>query len=164
MFSFARYNPSDYELVRRVLKASPRGYHPPGFSVPNRKTDWKMCEYVTESILRLCGSICCLLNLLSVGVFGEFPGAQWEYPNATWERQQEIVQEFKQRALGLLHFFMVDPAVPSKVRLEMSKYGLCKDEYNRSDHWMPQLYVRTALRMVRESCFWLDCLNDCCNR
>ena len=52
------------------------------------------------------------------------------------------------RALGLLKFFTVDPAVPHEVRAKMATYGLCKDEYNRSDHWMSQLYVRTALRMV----------------
>ena len=38
------YDPAEYELVRRVLQmAGGHGYHPPGFSVPNRKTDWKMC-------------------------------------------------------------------------------------------------------------------------
>ena len=86
--------------------------------------------------------------LRAVGVFGEFPGAQWEYPNATWERQQKITAEFKQRALGLLKFFTTDPAVDPEVRAKMARYGLCRDEYNRSEHWMSQLYVRTALRMV----------------
>ena len=52
------------------------------------------------------------------------------------------------RALGLLKFFTVDPAVSPSVRAKMATYGLCKDEYNRSQHWMSQLYVRTALRMV----------------
>eukprot|EP01043_Picozoa_sp_COSAG02_P035087 COSAG02_NODE_2490_length_8694_cov_3.602909_11_plen_170_part_00 len=85
---------------------------------------------------------------LTVGLFGEFPNAQWEYPNATFERQQEIVADFKQRALGLLKFFTIDPAVPAEVRAKMATLGLCRDEYNRSEHWMSQLYVRTALRMV----------------
>ena len=58
------------------------------------------------------------------------------------------MQEFKQLALGLLHFFTVDPAVPATVREKMATYGLCKDEYSRTEHWMSQLYVRTALRMV----------------
>jgi len=47
----------------------------------------------------------------------------------------------------LLHFFLVDPAVPEKFRAAMKDVGLCRDEYNRTDHWMPQLYVRSALRM-----------------
>jgi hypothetical protein len=38
------YDPADYELVRRVVKMHPGIAHAPGFSVPNRKTDWKMCE------------------------------------------------------------------------------------------------------------------------
>jgi N-acetyl-beta-hexosaminidase len=119
------YDPADYELVRRVLKKKPGLAHTPGFSVPNRKTDWKM-----------------------FGTFGEFPNKQWDYPNASYARQQEIVEGFKQGALGLLKFFTTDPAVPAAVRQKMSTYGLCRDEYNRSDHWMSQLYVRTALRMV----------------
>ena len=85
---------------------------------------------------------------LTVGLFGEFPNAQWEYPNATYERQQEIVADFKQRALGLLKFFTVDLVVPAEARAKMATFGLCRDEYNRSEHWMSQLYVRTALRMV----------------
>ena len=95
------YEPADYELQRRFLKLNPDFGSPPGFSVPNSKTDWKM-----------------------FGVFGEFPNAQWEYPNATYERQQEIVADFKQRALGLLKFFTVDPAVSAKVRAKMATYIL----------------------------------------
>jgi hypothetical protein len=55
---------------------------------------------------------------------------------------------FKQKALGLLKFFTMDPAVPAAVRSKMAGLGLCRDEFHRSGHWMSQLYVRTALRMV----------------
>ena len=81
--------------------------------------------------------------------FRRYPNAQWAYPNGTWEQQQRVVADFKQYALGLIHFAKTDPAVPADTRARMATFGLCKDEYNRSaDHWMPQLYVRTALRMV----------------
>ena len=39
-------------------------------------------------------------------------------------------------ALSLLHFMAVDPAVPKSTRMRMQALGLCKDEYNRSAHWM----------------------------
>jgi hypothetical protein len=82
------------------------------------------------------------------GVFGEHPNFQWQYPNGTWEEQQSVVAEFKRYALSLIHFFRVDESVPEATRAKMMALGLCKDEYNRSSHWMPQLYVRSALRMV----------------
>ena len=80
-------------------------------------------------------------------MFGEHPNAQWAYPNASLIGQRRFVGEFKRYALALLHFFLVDPAVPEKFRAAMKDVGLCRDEYNRTDHWMPQLYVRSALRM-----------------
>eukprot|EP00041_Stephanoeca_diplocostata_P020782 m.472220 g.472220 ORF g.472220 m.472220 type:complete len:577 (-) comp21660_c0_seq22:353-2083(-) len=118
------YHPEQFEIVRRAMKL---GWKPsfPSFSVPGRKTDWKM-----------------------FGTFGEHPNAQWDYPNGTWEQQQAIVNEFKQYALGLIHFFRVDSSVPESFRQKMMTLGLCRDEYNRSAHWMPQLYIRSALRMV----------------
>jgi hypothetical protein len=60
--------------------------------------------------------------------FGEHPNYQWAYPNASWTQQQAIVAEFKQYALGLLHFFKVDPAVPAPLRAKIAALGLCKDE------------------------------------
>jgi len=41
--------------------------------------------------------------------------------------------------------------VPASLRQEISGLGLCRDEYNRSDHWPGQLYVRTALRIVGQT-------------
>jgi len=123
----AKYNPTEFELLRRAILAQPGSrIGMPSYGLPNRKSDWKM-----------------------YGTWGEYPAGQWEYPNATWERQQEIVQDFKQHALSLLHFFRTDPVVPAAIRQQVASFGLCRDEYNRSsDHWMPQLYVRSALRMV----------------
>lgn len=121
----AKYDPAKFELLRRAIK---RGFsiQSPHLGIPNRKSDWKM-----------------------IGVFGEYPNLQWRYPNATWEAQQAIIAEFKQHALSLLHFVQTDLAVPIATRMKMKTFGLCLDEFNRtSDHWMPQLYIRSALRMV----------------
>lgn len=119
------YDPAEFELFRRSLALGGGGTSIPPFEVPNSKTDWKMAK-----------------------TFGEHPNFQWGYPNGTWEEQQAIVAEFKRYGLSLLHFLATDPAVPARARAKMQTLGLCKDEYNRSAHWMPQLYVRTALRLV----------------
>jgi hypothetical protein len=39
------------------------------------------------------------------------------------------------------------PRIPEKVRNVVSKWGTCKDEYEREDGWQQQLYVREARRM-----------------
>jgi hypothetical protein len=122
-----RYDPSEFELLRRAMARGAK-FGGPGFSVPNRKTDWKM-----------------------FGTFGEHANFQWAYPNGTWEEQQAVIAEYKRYAISLLHFFRVDPAVPASLRQEISGLGLCRDEYNRSDHWPGQLYVRTALRIVGQT-------------
>ena len=119
------YNPAEFELLRRAIKHGFSIHTPNVNAIPNRKSDWKM-----------------------QGVFGEHPNAQWTYPNGTWEDQQGVVAEFKRYALALLHFVQTDAVVPEATREKMKTYGLCRDEYNRSAHWMPQLYVRSALRMV----------------
>lgn len=121
------YNPAEFELFRRTIALSGGRVSTPGTSIPNSKTDWKMA-----------------------GSFGEHANFQWGYPNGTWEEQQAIVAEFKRFGLSLLHFMATDPAVPAETRAKMKKLGLCKDEYNRSDHWMSQLYVRSALRLVSD--------------
>ena len=99
----------------------------PSFHIPNRKTDWK-----------------------AFGLFGEHPNYQWAYPDAPWARQQQVVAEYRRYIVSLLHFFRTDPAVPASLRAQYATLGLPLDEYNRSAHWTPQLYVRSALRLIGE--------------
>ncbi len=42
------------------------------------------------------------------------------------------------------------PRIPQKVRDVVSKWGTCKDEYDRKDGWQQQLYIREARRMVSD--------------
>ena len=131
----SRYDPAEFELLRRIIAA----YNASGTAVPwgvprgglpNGKTDWKVGG--------------------PPGFNGECVGCNLLYPNASWEEQQAIVAEHKRFTLALLKFWREDPAVPSALRalLAPGQIGLCRDEYNRTaDHWMPQLYVRTALRL-----------------
>ena len=71
------YDPARMELLRRYIRAYNASgqklpFDLPPMSLPNRKSDWKMG-----------------------GTFGEYAGLQWEYPNATWQRQLEIVAEHR---------------------------------------------------------------------
>jgi hypothetical protein len=42
------------------------------------------------------------------------------------------------------------PRIPLQVRDEVSRWGTCKDEFDRADGWQQQLYIREARRMIGE--------------
>ena len=77
-------------------------------------------------------------------------GMNYDYPEASWERRQEIIKAHKDYTLGLLYFTAHDERIPAVIREFVAKWGLPKDEYLDSDHWTPQLYVRESRRMVGE--------------
>ena len=77
-------------------------------------------------------------------------GGSNQWPEAAYPRRREIWQEHYDYTLGLLWFMQSDPRVPESIRAEMSRWGLPKDEYPRSGHWSPQLYVREGRRMISD--------------
>ena len=77
-------------------------------------------------------------------------GSAWEYPDASPERREEIRRHHVDHTRGLLYFLSHDPAVPSAIRRELSRWGLPRGEFADTGHLPHQLYVREARRMVGE--------------
>ena len=126
------YDPKTYELVARFIEACQEigddmdlrwfSKHDP---LPNEKWDF---------------------NTATFG--GNLPGASWEWPEASYDRRIEIAREIENYHRGLLHFLATDPRVPERVRNDMARFGLPRDEFTDTGGWPHQIYVREGRRMV----------------
>lgn len=84
------------------------------------------------------------------GFSTNFIGQNYNYPDGSYKERQNIIEAHRNYQQGLMWTLANHPRIPKVVRNEVSRWGTCKDEYERTDGWQNQLYIREARRMISD--------------
>jgi hypothetical protein len=122
------YEELDYELLFRNYEAGYNRIPWINSKMPNRKTDSNNRD----------------------GFSTDFIGQNYFYPEANYEERARIIQKHRTYQQGLMWSLAYHPRIPEEIREEVSRWGTCKDEFDRTDGWQQQLYIREARRMVND--------------
>lgn len=124
----AGYRAERYELLLRYIRAGVWDAFRPVDRLPNGKVD-----------------------LNNNGAFStDHIGGSYAWPEGDPATRARIYQDHVQYQQGLLWFLASDERLPERVRADMARWGLARDEFRETGGWPHHLYVREGRRLVSD--------------
>ncbi|MCH9653173.1 MAG: FAD-dependent oxidoreductase [Planctomycetes bacterium] len=123
-----QYDPQQYELLLRNFEAGDHRAPWNPVLMPNRKTDTNNNFAISTDNI----------------------GMNYEYPNADYQKRDQIIQQHLAYQQGLMWTLANHPRVPAAVRKQFQTWKPAKDEFQDTNGWPFQLYIREARRLVSE--------------
>jgi hypothetical protein len=127
------YDPDEFELLRRYLAAVDVDARDLVGLVPDLLPNGK-----------------CDVNSIGPFSLNLLDGSNRGYPDGDTAARDRIRARHLHHARALLVFLANDDAVPERIRRELARWGPCADEFEDTDGWPHQLYVRDGRRMLGE--------------
>jgi hypothetical protein len=128
----AHYARDDYALLQRYLDSAPADF----------EWDFKYRRGPVKLNLGDCNN--------AGPVSTDFIGGSDRWPDAGYAEREKIFQAHVTYQQGLMWYLAHDPAVPPAVAEKVRSFGLPRDQFEETDGWPHELYVREGRRLVSD--------------
>ena len=78
----------------------------------------------------------------------DFIGGNYGYPEASYARRDQMLQDHLDYEQGFFWFLAHDPRVPRTLQDDVNSWGLANDEWADTKNWPTQIYIRESRRMI----------------